>query len=136
MTTNPDKWIRKGIIDALANQYPVYDMRVPGVNYPNNYIIISTQTKTQNEISKCIGQWDCTVLLDIVTRFNGAGNPGDREIVNDMEAYVIKNMNDFIANGYRLFNIELESSTSLDTLTNTQNVFRQLVRYRILLNEN
>lgn len=136
MTTNPDKWIRKGIIDALANEYPIYDMRVPGDNYPDNYIIISTQTKTQNEISKCAGQWDCTILLDIVTRFNGAGNPGNREPVNDMEEYVINKMNLFNANGYGVFNIELESSTSLDTLTDTQNVFRQLVRYRILLNEN
>jgi len=135
MTKNPDKWIRKGIIDALGTTHKIYDMRVPATGYPSSYIILSTQTKLDNENNKCSGQWDCTILLDLVTRFTGTGNPGDRVLVNDLEDYVISNMLDFAVDGFKVFRIFLESSTSLDTLTDTMNVFRQLVRYRIILDE-
>lgn len=138
MMKNPDKWIRKGIIGVLGinTPYRVYDMRVSGNNVPNNYIILSTQTKQEGMENKCGNGWDCTILIDIVTRFMGTSNPGNREVVNDIEEYVIQQMEGFSAEGFSLFSVEMESSTSLDTLTDTQNVFRQLVRYRILLNEN
>lgn len=138
MMKNPDKWIRKGIIGVLGinTPYRVYDMRVSGNNVPNNYIILSTQTKQEGMENKCGNGWDCTILIDIVTRFMGTSNPGNREDVNDIEEYVIQQMEGFSADGFSLFSVELESSTSLDTLTDTQNIFRQLVRYRILLNEN
>lgn len=135
MTKNPDKWIRKGLITAFGTTYKVYDMRVPATNYPDKYIILSTQTKTDNQLSKCGGQWDCTILLDLVTRFTSTGNPGDRVGVNDMEDYVLSKMPLFNVDGFNIFNIVLESSTSLDNLTDTLNVFRQLVRYRITLDE-
>lgn len=138
MNKNPDKWIRKGAIDVIgaSTPYRVYDMRVSGSNIPQAYIILSTQTKTQQNDSKCKDEWECTLLFDLVTRFTGTSNPGNREQVNDMEEYVIQQMNGFVADGFSLFRLELESSTSLDNITDTQNVFRQLVRYRIQLNEN
>lgn len=135
MNKNPDKWIRKGIIDAMPTGTPIYDMQVPSTKYPKEYIILSTQTKLDNENNKCSGQWDCTILLDLVSRFSGTGNPGNREVVNDLEELVISNMSGFGVQGFNVFRIVLESSRSLDTLTDTQNVFRQLVRYRIILSE-
>lgn len=135
MTKNPDKWIRKGIIDALGDTHKIYDMRVPATGYPSKYIILSTQTKLDNQNNKCSGQWDCTILLDLVTRYTGTGNPGDRVDVNDLEDYILANMGSFDVDGFNVFRIVLESSTSLDTLTDTMNVFRQLVRYRIILDE-
>lgn len=135
MTKSPDKWIRKGILDALGTTHKIYDMRVPATGYPSKYIILSTRTKSDNEISKCNGQWDCTILIDLVTRYSSTGNPGDRVLVNDLEDYVIQNMLNFEIDGFKVFRIFLESSTSLDNLTDTLNVFRQLMRYRIILNE-
>jgi len=135
MTKNPDKWIRKGVIDCLNTTTPIHDIRVPGSEYPAKYILLSTQTKLDNEISKCGGQWDCTILLDLITRYTGAGNQGDRVAVNDLEDEVILGMQDFIADGFSVFRISLESSTSLDNITDTMNIFRQLVRYRIILDE-
>lgn len=135
MTKSPDKWIRKGILDALGTTHKIYDMRVPATGYPSKYIILSTQTKSDNENNKCEGQWDCTILLDLVTRYTSTGNPGDRVLVNDLEDYVLQNMLNFEVDGFTVFRIVLESSTSLDNLTDTLNVFRQLMRYRIILNE-
>jgi len=135
MNRNPDKWIRKGIIQCLGSSAPIYDMRVTGNNYPDKYIILSTQTKQTTNATKCGSQWDCSILLDLVTRYTATSNPGDRVAVNDIEDDVIINMNNFSIENFSLFSIQIESSTSLDTLTDTMNVFRQLVRYRIILNE-
>jgi len=135
MTKNPDKWIRKGILTALGITHKVYDMRVPGANIPNQYILLSTQTKLDNENNKCSSQWDCTILLDLNTRFTGNGNPGDRVPVNDLEDFVLSKMGLFTVDGFNVFKIVLESSTSLDNITDTMNIFRQLVRYRIILDE-
>lgn len=135
MTKNPDKWIRKGIITALGTTHKVYDMRVPGVTIPQSYVLLSTQTKLDNENNKCSGQWDCTILLDVNTRFTGNGNPGDRVQVNDIEDYIIPRMQSISVDGFKLFRIVLESSTSLDNITDTMNVFRQLIRFRIVLDE-
>jgi len=135
MTKNPDKWIRKGILTALGNTHKVYDIRVPGNTIPQSYILLSTQTKLDNQNNKCAGQWDCTILLDLNTRYTGNGNPGDRVAVNDLEEYVLTNMQAFTVDGFRIFKVVLESSTSLDNITDTMNIFRQLIRYRIILNE-
>lgn len=136
MTKNPDKYIRQSIKSLLSNSITVYDYTVGSDSYPNNYLIISTQTKQEVTQSKCGAMWDCSVLLDLVSRFPAYGNPGDRLELNDKEESVIQGMNNFsISSGFELFSIELESSTSLDNFTDTMNVFRQLVRYRIVLQE-
>lgn len=143
VTKSPDIEIRKGIIEALkllnysGKIVPVYDTMVPANENPTNYIIISTQTKVDSQTGKCGWEWDCTVLLDIVNRINTTGNPGNREAVNNIEGMVIGRMNGFaFKQGFELLeDVEVESSDSLDTITATQNVFRQLLRYRLLIAE-
>lgn len=138
MTKNPDKWIRKGVIariKAVNSTIGIYDTRLTGSVIPKSYIILSTQTKVDNQNNKCYGQWDCTILLDLVTRFSGTGNPGDRVTVNDLEDNVINALNTLDVDGFKVFRHWLESSDSLDNITDTENVFRQLVRYRFVLEE-
>lgn len=138
MTKNPDKWIRKAFKDAIKLVNPtiaIADVRLTGSIIPSKYIIISTQTKVIRDTNKCFGQWDCTLLLDLVTRFSGTGNPGDRVAVNDLEEQVINALNTITVDGFKVFRHYLEGSDSLDNITDTENVFRQLVRYRIILEE-
>jgi len=135
MLTNPDKWIRKGVKLALIGTVNVYDYRLPTNVNPSEYLIISTQTKEDTDNSKCGGQWQCTVLLDLITRYASTGNTGDRLKLNDLEDLVILQMNNFVIDNFTIFDIKLESSVSFDNLTDTENVFRQLIRYRITLNE-
>lgn len=138
MTRNPDKWIRKAFADLVVNNdiSTIWDMNVTGGVYPTEYILLSTQTKLDNQITKCGGQWDCTMLLDIVTRYIGTGNTGSRLRVNDIEDALIGSVSGIsIEGGFNIFNIYLESSTSLDSSDREENVYRQLMRYRIILNE-
>lgn len=137
--TNPDKHIRKAVSDKIKAAIvgiPVYDSRVPdGVN-TTKYIIMSTQTKTvDDQFNKCDDRWDCTILLDLVSRVVGTGNTASRVPVNDMEESVIASVRDLVMTGYKVQRLVLESSDSLDNITDTENVFRQLVRYRLWLIE-
>lgn len=143
MIKNPDKWIRKEISTRLNNQVintktiPVIDTNYTGATQPNFYIAMSTQTKLIDELNKCNQQWDCTILLDIITRYTSTGNTGSRVLLNDIEERVISLMNNFtVQGGFDVYRpIVLESSTSMDGHDDTEVYFRQLVRYRIRLIE-
>lgn len=137
MIRNPDKHIRKAFYDLVTvnNITTIWDMNVTGDVYPLDYIILSTQTKQDNQLSKCGGQWECSILLDLVTRFVGTGNTGSRVKVNDIEEAVIANINSLSIIGYKIFDIQLEQSTTFDNSNKGENIYRQLMRYRIVLNE-
>lgn len=137
MIRNPDKHIRKAFYDLVTTNSitTIWDMNVTGDVYPTDYIILSTQTKLDNQLSKCGGQWECSILLDLVTRFVGTGNTGSRVKVNDMEEALIANINSLSILGYDIFDLQLEQSTTFDNSNKGENIYRQLMRYRIVLNE-
>lgn len=140
---SPDKWIRKEISLILNNSVvngktiPVVDYNVTGNNQPLNYIEMSTQTKSEKTFNKCKKQWDCTILLDVITRYLSTGNTGSRVLCDDIETKVISSMRNFaIEGGFDVYReVELENSTSADGYTDTEVFFRQLMRYRIRLTE-
>lgn len=143
MNKNPDKWIRKEISTRINDMVvsgktiPCVDVNFTGETQPMNYVAMSTQTKIEADFNKCSRQWDCTILLDAITRYLGTGNTGSRVLLNDIEEKIISSMIDFkIDGGFDVYrDIELESSTSLDGHTGTETYFRQLIRYRIRLVE-
>jgi hypothetical protein len=132
---NPDKWIRKAFADLIVdnNITTVWDMNVTTNGYPKEYIILSSQSKSENVLNKCGSIWDCTILIDIVTRYNGAGNTGSRLRVNDIEDELLLAVENISIEGFTKQNFYLESSDSQDSSDNTQNIYRQLLRYRMTL---
>lgn len=142
-TKNPDKWIRKEISERINNTIvstktiPCVDVNYTGSSQPLNYVAMSTQTKNYTEMNKCGGVWDCSILLDVITRFIGTGNTGSRVMLNDIEERIISLMQDFnIEGGFELLqDIELEDSSGIDGHTGTETYFRQLIRFRIKLIE-
>jgi len=53
---------------------PVYSKSAPLKNVPKKYVILSSQTKLQNQ-TKCNYWYDCTINVQIVTRYpNGTGD--------------------------------------------------------------
>lgn len=139
---NPDKWIRESIFNRINNitvnaiQVPCIDTNYTGETQPKNYIALSSQTKRDDQTSKCGWEWDCTILLDITTRYLGTGNTGSRVLVNEIEERVIFLMNDLEINGgFRVDEIVIDGSDSMDGHTSTETSFRQLLRYRIRLTE-
>ncbi len=69
---NPDKYIRAKYISLLSAvfngsvQVPVFDMRVPKNVIAPTRIVITSQTKTQSDTTKCGHNWDCSITLDII----------------------------------------------------------------------
>jgi len=138
LRNNPDKWIRKGFGDMIVNNNisTVWDMNVTGGIYPKEYVLMSTQTKRGVQISKCGSQWDCTILIDIVTRYVGSGNTGSRNRINDIENLILYHAGSInFEGGFTIFDMEMENSTSMDSSDKTEQIFRQLMRFRIKLDE-
>ena len=48
-SNNPNKWVRKAIIEAIDGEYPCFDMQVTGNTNPTQYVIISTQSKRDKQ---------------------------------------------------------------------------------------
>lgn len=141
---NPDKWIRKEVSARLNNivvssfTIPCVDTNVTGTNQPLRYIVMSTQTKADSQSTKCGWQWDCSILIDVITRYVGVGNTGSRVLINDIEERIILLMNNFqIEGGFQIDEeIHLESSDSMTgNLGDTETYFRQLMRYRMIVTE-
>lgn len=140
MTGSPDKYIRKAFFDALNGltvdtfQIPVYDERITGTSVKPHYILLSTQTKSQNKFTKCSDRWNCDILIDIVTTYPATGNTGSKLLAENIEEAVI-NLEDnlTLTGGFIINEKSLVSSDSLVTIGTTTNVFRQLIRFQYFI---
>ena len=62
--SNPNKYVRKAIFDAVNSTIPCFDVRVTGNKNPTSYVIISTQDKELDKTTKCGPRWVSYTLLD------------------------------------------------------------------------
>lgn len=140
MVGSPDKWIRKAFFDALNGlvvdtiSIPTFDERVTGTTVKPHYILLSTQTKSQNKYTKCADRWNCDILIDIVTTYPATGNTGSKLLAENIEEAVI-NLEDnlTLSAGFIINEKSLVSSDSLVTIGTTTNVFRQLIRFQYFI---
>jgi hypothetical protein len=133
MLNNPNKYVRKVISDAIGPTYPIFDMEVTGNQNPTEYVLMSTQSKAIDKANKCNYRWETYLLLDLVTIYNGAGNPGSRAKVDDMENVIMDLIKDVQIPGYEVVNRSYEFPDNLDNISSTQNVFRNFIRVILLL---
>lgn len=145
----PDKWVRKAIFDAINNmevldentnttiKIPCYDTRVTANGGTNHYILMTTQTNTTNKLTKCEDSWDSSILLDIVTSFDSAGNTGDRSLADnilDKARDLTKNLTLDVASGLTILRQTQNFPNDIATITDTENVFRKLMRIEMFIN--
>lgn len=144
---NPDKYIRKAYLIALANissgslSVPVFDRRVP-INtkpIPALRIIISSQTKQTADETKCGHGWECTVLLDIIAEQNISYV--NTAIVDDIEEQ-ISNMIDLwqasktelLIPPFKCYRTYFSDSHDIELETPTTTIIRKLIRYTHRIN--
>jgi len=125
---NPSKYVRKQLFDLINPVYPCFDMQVTGPQNPTEYVIISTQSKEIDKSTKCGYRWISYTLLDIVTIYNGAGNPGSRLKVDDIENEIFQIIENITIPGYEVVNRRFEFPDTLENISTTQNVFRNFIR--------
>lgn len=137
---NPDKYIRKAIFDRL-NAIVVsgkiiycYDTRVSGNVNNNQYILFTAQTKDIDKATKCGYRWETSILIEIYTKSSSAGNSGSRVLVNDIEEACYNLLTPYLTfanfvTQNQIFTFE----TQLETVTDTENIFRSFVRLNLTL---
>jgi hypothetical protein len=146
--TLPDKWIRKAIYDVINNISVVdemsgdvlvvkcYDSRVMADNDVTQYVLMTTQTNTVDKSTKCGNRWESSILLDIVTTFNGAGNYGSRLLADnilDKVRELTDSLTLDVASGLEVVYQSQDFPNDLVTVTSTENIYRKFMRIELLI---
>ena len=138
---DPNLSVLNAYKDALSNlivggvAIPVYSKSAPLKNVPKKYVILSSQTKQQNK-TKCNYWSDCTMTVQIVTRYpNGTGDLSFAMVIGEEVAQLIQ------VDGITLIdfhNIETMQNLSAEVIleTDTENVFQYILIFNHKLNIN
>ena len=134
----PDKYIRKALFDVLngitvsGNTIYCYDTRVTGVQNPDHYILLTTQTNAVDKNNKCEWFWDSSILIDVVTRYDRPGNPGSRLLADDIMNEVRDLTNNLVLEGgLSVIKQTQNFPNDITTITNDQAVYRKLMRLEL-----
>tara|TARA_R110000868_G_scaffold249193_1_gene505742 strand:+ start:514 stop:966 length:453 start_codon:yes stop_codon:yes gene_type:complete len=144
----PDKYIRKAIYTAINNmtvldelnsqslQVPCFDSRVPTSNSKDYYVLLTTQTNRVDKSVKCGYRWESSILLDIVTKYNGSGNPGTRLFADNILDKARELTNSLVldvASNLKVVTQNQDFPNDIVSFTPSQSVFRKLMRIELLI---
>lgn len=138
VSINPDKHIRKAIFDKINNIVvsgkiiPCYDSRA--TNAPSNYVLLTAQTKEVLKETKCDYEWETSTLIEIYTKVSSSGNTGSRVLLNDIEqAIYTLLLPKLTVQGFTNITQNITFENSLETITDTEIIFRSFLRLNITL---
>ena len=138
VSINPDKHIRKAIFDKINNIVvsgkiiPCYDSRA--TNAPSNYVLLTAQTKEVLKETKCEYEWETSTLIEIYTKVSSSGNTGSRVLLNDIEQAVYTLLlPKLTVQGFTNITQNITFENSLETITDTEIIFRSFLRLNITL---
>lgn len=140
VNVNPDKWIRKAVFDATNNIVvnskiiKTFDSRLTGNANLTEYILMTAQDKDVLKNTKCEYEWEASLLIEIYTRYSSAGNTGSRLLLNDIEQAVMDVLNPKLTiTGFTNVTQNITYETSLETVTDTENIYRSFLRLNLIL---
>ena len=138
VNVSPDKFIRKAISDNINNivvsgkTIPCYDSRA--TNAPSNYVLLTAQAKEVLKETKCDYEWETSTLIEIYTKVTSSGNTGSRVLLNDIEQAVYTLLNPKLTvSGFTNITQNITFENSLETITDTEIIFRSFLRLNITL---
>ena len=139
-TVNPDKYIRKAVYDLIngiivnTKVINAYDSRVSGNADINEYVLFTAQTKEVEKNTKCEYRWTTSLLIEIYTKSSSAGNSGSRVLLNDIEQAIYTLLLPKITvSGFQNLTQNITFETQLETVTDTENIFRSFMRLNLTL---
>jgi len=140
VNVNPDKYIRKAVFDATNNivvsgkTIKTFDSRLTGNAKLTEYILMTAQDKDVLKNTKCEYEWECSLLIEIYTRYSSAGNTGSRLLLNDIEQAVMDVLNPKLTiQGFTNVTQNITYETSLETVTDTGDIYRSFLRLNLIL---
>ena len=135
---SPDRHLRKAIFDKINNIVvsgkiiPCYDSRA--TNAPSNYVLLTAQTKEVLKETKCDYEWETSTLIEIYTKVSSSGNTGSRVLLNDIEqAIYTLLLPKLTVQGFANITQNITFENSLETITDTEIIFRSFLRLNITL---
>ena len=132
---NPDKFIRKYFVGKLSGMVVngknvvLYDTHSP--NNEKVLIILSTQTGSNDWVSKCSVDKNRTILIDIITRYEG--DTGGRLLLDDIIEEVLTRVKKIEVENFVVTDYTLTFPQEIITSTNTETIFRKILQYDINL---
>lgn len=140
ISTNPDKFIRKAVHDLVngivvsGKQIFCFDSRLAGNSKLTEYVLLSSQTKEVDKATKCKYRWETSLLIEIFTKTSSAGNSGSRLLLNDIEQAMLDLLSPkLLVNGFETLIQNITFEANLETITDTEIVFRSLLRLNLTL---
>ena len=140
VNVNPDKFIRKAVFDATNNivvsgkTIKTFDSRLTGNANLTEYILMTAQDKDVLKNTKCEYEWEASLLIEIYTRYSSGGNTGSRALLNDIEQAVMNVLNPKLTiQGFTNVTQNIGYETSLETVTDTDNIYRSFLRLNLTL---
>lgn len=137
---SPDKFIRKAVFEATNNIVvsgkiiKTFDSRLTGNANLTEYILMTAQDKDVLKNTKCEYEWGASLLIEIYTRYSSAGNTGSRLLLNDIEQAVMDVLNPKLTiQGFTNVTQNITYETSLETVTDTDNIYRSFLRLNLIL---
>lgn len=137
---NPDKFIRKAVYDQINNIVVsskiinCFDSRVSGNADLSQYVLFTAQTKEIKKSTKCDYRWTTSLLIEIYTKTSSAGNSGSRVLLNDIEQAIYTLLSPKLAiSGFTNLTQNITFEQQLETVTDTENIFRSFLRLNLTL---
>ena len=142
MKNLPNKWIRKAIYDAINNMVvdgvtvPCYDTRVYGNVNPDVYVLITSQTNTEDKATKCGSRWESTLVLDVFTRYSGTSNPGSNLLSDNIADEIMSRTSAILLDeesNLQIITLNFSEVSNITSITKNENIFRKLIRYELTI---
>jgi hypothetical protein len=139
----PDKYIRKAVFSAVNNlvvdslTIPAFDSRVSGNIIPQHFILMTTQTSQVDQMTKCGDVWQSSILIDVVTTYDGSGNTGSRLLSENIIDAVRSATNNLILDESSDLKVQKQTQdfpNDIVTVTENENIFRKLMRLELTIN--
>lgn len=140
VAVNPDKHIRKAAFDLINNitvsakTIKCFDTRVSNNQNITEYVLLTSQTKEVVKPNKCTYRWETSLLIEIYTKTSSAGNAGSRLFLNDIEQAIYTLLLPKVTiSGFTNLIQNITFETQLETVTDTENIFRSFLRLNLTL---
>jgi hypothetical protein len=116
----------------------VYKDAVP-LNVNTNYILIRSEGLTQTELNNSAFLTNAIIVVEIVTKFANIGNSKTAyDLLNEINLFMLPtpNTNPILISNHQVMQITVQSETEIYEDDGAEKLFRLIVRYEHILNQN
>jgi hypothetical protein len=131
--TDPVRFLRKAIFDALAGAFPVFDaFSIPS---PTNdpYLVISTIQANRGIISDCGDDYRCVVTMNLYTKYSSRGG----NLLSDTLSDTVLNSidKDMAIDAFHITNLFLVNTNTSAAIVNENTLYKRQFVYQVDLSE-